>query len=123
MLRVSFHGLRNEMYLPSGESCGAAISGLPNSSSRSMMGGNPLETAFFCSAEASVVSSNTRHKKPVDNLFIGNFLSAERSNSSQPRLSSNCERKSLLLSSYTDQFGNSFPNARNSPEETYLYLF
>ena len=50
------------MYFPSGESCGAAISGLPNSSSRSMMVGSPLVAAFFCSADASVVSSNTRHK-------------------------------------------------------------
>src|SRR6185437_5198853 len=76
MFRVSCHGFRNDMYLPSGESCGAAISGLPNSNSRSMMGGNPLEAAFFCSAEARVLSNNARHKMPLHTIFIGNFLSA-----------------------------------------------
>src|ERR1700691_4764499 len=39
MLRVSFQGLRKAMYLPSGESWAPDISGSPNSSSRSIIGG------------------------------------------------------------------------------------
>src|ERR1700683_5437076 len=39
MLRVTFQGLTNAMYLPSGESWAPDISGSPNKSSRSMIGG------------------------------------------------------------------------------------
>src|SRR5260370_39874280 len=41
MLRVSFHGFWNAMYLPSGEICAPEISGLPKRSSRSISGGKP----------------------------------------------------------------------------------
>src|SRR5512138_3370004 len=45
--RVSFHGLRNAVHFPSGESCAPAISGLPKKSSRSRSGGRPLATVAF----------------------------------------------------------------------------
>src|SRR5712692_4946741 len=40
MLRVPSSGFKNEIQLPSGESCAPEISGSPNSSSRSMIGGS-----------------------------------------------------------------------------------
>src|SRR5579883_2188640 len=48
ILRVSFHGLINATYWPSGESCAPVISGLPKSSSRSMSGGRPGEVEAVC---------------------------------------------------------------------------
>src|SRR6185437_11151496 len=39
MFRVPLNGLRNAMSAPSGEICAPAISGSPNKSSRSIMGG------------------------------------------------------------------------------------
>src|SRR5687767_7162043 len=54
-LRVSFQGFRKAMYLPSGEICAPAISGLPKNSSRSSSGGSPaaaLAGAFGATAGA-----------------------------------------------------------------------
>src|SRR5512146_1163208 len=76
MLRVSFQGLRKEMYLPSGEICAPAISGLPKKSSRSMSGGRP-DWAFagvlagaLLSCAPSTDTDSTRHNSAYSNLFI-----------------------------------------------------
>jgi hypothetical protein len=46
-LRVSFHGFRKAMNWPFGESCAAAISGLPKINSRSIRGGS-LPVVLSC---------------------------------------------------------------------------
>src|SRR6185436_15270561 len=56
--RVSFHGLRNAMYCPSGEICAPAISGLPKKSSLSLSGG--------CAASA-LAGSDTRPSRHTKN--------------------------------------------------------
>src|ERR1039458_2472794 len=58
ILRVLFHGFKKARYFPSGEICAPAISGLPNSSSRSISGGNPCagsETADASSDIARII--------------------------------------------------------------------
>src|SRR5438067_6555111 len=47
MLRVFFQGFSNARNLPSGESSGFTISGLPKISSRSIRGGRPLVAALL----------------------------------------------------------------------------
>src|SRR6478672_7591178 len=102
MLRVSFQGFRNARYFPSGESCGAAISGLPKISSRSMMGGNPLAVGVFLSLSVApmVAASSTKHKRLLNNLFMAgkSFLSEESLTVVQVG-TENCERLQPLLSS------------------------
>src|SRR5450759_1247351 len=91
MLRVSFHGLRNEMYLPLGEICAPAISGLPKKSSRSIRAGCPagvfvaavaeaFDRAFagaFVSCAPSTETAKTRHISAWISLFISHFLCPE----------------------------------------------
>src|ERR1019366_3212260 len=58
ILRVLFHGFKKARYFPSGEICAPAISGLPNSSSRSISGGDPCagsETADASSDIARII--------------------------------------------------------------------
>src|SRR5215510_8419776 len=43
--RVSLYGFRNATYVPSGDNSAPAISGFPNNSSRSMIGGSPAVLA------------------------------------------------------------------------------
>src|SRR5882724_5959614 len=60
-LRVSFQGLRNAMYLPSGEIWAPAISGFPNRSSRSIRGGRlwaPAEDTSRVDASTSFLILN-----------------------------------------------------------------
>src|SRR5437016_10979306 len=93
MLRVSFHGLRNARYLPLGESCAPAISGLPKSSSRSMMGGRPAVAEAAAGVFLFLVSfaswalrletstaSEISHNSAFENRFMGGFLSAHKGN-------------------------------------------
>src|SRR5258708_3807599 len=58
---VSFHGLRNARYFPSGETCALIISGLPKITSRSMIGVSPFVVAAFCSAGADWAWVPTAH--------------------------------------------------------------
>src|SRR5712692_4494976 len=72
IFRVSFHGLRNAKYFPSGDTCALIISGLPKISSRSMIGGSPFVAAAFCPAGADLASVPTAHfsATAVDFVFV-----------------------------------------------------
>src|SRR5689334_1242589 len=76
MLRVSLYGLRNEMYLPSGDICAPEISGLPKNSSRSMSGGSlPLCAGATVGAVKAInrpidQGSRARTRKVVAGFFI-----------------------------------------------------
>src|SRR5712692_9858543 len=72
IFRVSFHGLRNAKYFPSGDTCALIISGLPKISSRSMIGGSPFVAATFCPAGADLASVPIAHfsATAVDFTFV-----------------------------------------------------
>src|SRR2546423_1840819 len=77
MLRVSLYGLRNEMYLPSGDIWAPEISGLPKNSSRSMSGGSlPFWAGAMAGVEKTMASASDqrsvwRPHKAVTEFFIG----------------------------------------------------
>src|SRR5690349_22539420 len=76
MLRVSLYGLRNEMYLPSGDICAPEISGLPKNSSRSMSGGSlPLCAGATVGAVNAIASVSDQRRvwraRRVTGILIG----------------------------------------------------
>src|SRR5512133_547948 len=87
-LRVSFHGFMKLMYLPLGEICAAAISGLPKKISRSMMGGRPafvavagalavdLAGALVCCATASEPATIRHRTRFIIFFMVGNLISS-----------------------------------------------
>src|SRR6478672_3251625 len=80
MLRVSFQGFRNARYFPLGEICASTISGLPKSSSRSMMGGSPLCALAVAGAATlpgwamSADTNSNTHKNDGKNFFMAVLL-------------------------------------------------
>src|SRR5258708_12367779 len=70
------------MYLPSGESCAAAISGLPKITSRSMSCGGPFVlSAFAVERDAS----RKIHTKTNRNFIMRQFLSVDTWNGDDER--------------------------------------
>src|SRR4051812_5034863 len=74
MLRVSFHGRRNEMNFPLGEICPPTISGLPKKSSLSISGASPRSEpgrdALGCCCCAKQVIAKSRQVRAARTLFI-----------------------------------------------------
>src|SRR3954449_5775736 len=71
--RVSFHGFRNATYLPSGDSCAPAISGLPNRSSRSINGGSPWDAFAGALFWAETVATRKSVEMVIENSFFMEF--------------------------------------------------
>src|SRR5689334_3493221 len=77
MLRVSLYGLRNEMYLPSGDICAPEISGLPKNSSRSMSGGSlPLCAGATVGVVRTMVSASDQRSTSRRRIATAEFFIA-----------------------------------------------
>src|SRR6185436_19716386 len=106
--RVSFHGLRNAMYCPSGEICAPAISGLPKKSSRSIRGAEGARGArcargAVTGAACTTPATPREHTNSVVRMIVVNGMPRSRKSvvATMPDDTASCPARRHLLTHLT----------------------